>query len=167
MSSQFHGALSGPPDSCCQNLAKVVAVNKALRSLNLSGNLFDEAAAAAWAIVLRGNRELKQLHLNGCHLNDAAGIHLANSLIENEGLEVLSMRDNSIRDAGASAFAEALHHNGTVTQLNLELNSTLLTYCSETEGVMGFIRYTEPPAMIALSTGGNGPCSDTKVTPAS
>ncbi|CAE7672699.1 unnamed protein product, partial [Symbiodinium sp. CCMP2456] len=38
-------------------------------------------------------------------------------------LEVLSMRDNSIRDASASAFAEALHHNGTVTQLNLELNS--------------------------------------------
>ncbi|CAE7275977.1 NLRC3 [Symbiodinium microadriaticum] len=105
------------------NLAKVVAVNKVLRSLNLSGNLFDEAAAAAWAIVLRGNCELKQLHLNGCHLNDSAGIHLANSLLENEGLEVLSMRDNSIRDASASAFAEALHHNGTVTQLNLELNS--------------------------------------------
>ena len=30
---------------------------------------------------------------------------------------------------------QALHHNGTVTQLNLELNSTWLTYCRAKEEV--------------------------------
>jgi len=113
------------------NLAKVVAVNKALRILNLSGNLFDEISAAAWGTALRANGELRQLHLNGCHLSDAAGRHLADSLVRNQGLEVLTMRDNSLRDQSGATFCEALMHNRTVVQLNLDLNSIDLRHLTQ------------------------------------
>eukprot|EP00913_Durusdinium_trenchii_P016105 g15138.t1 len=91
------------------NLAKCMVVNQALRSLNLSGNLMDEAVAAAWGVAI--------------------GLALgARGLAQNEGLESLSLRDNALRDAAAEALEEALLQNGSVVQLNLELNSMDLRF---------------------------------------
>eukprot|EP00435_Cladocopium_sp_Y103_P067168 s76_g29.t1 len=110
------------------HLAKVVATNEVLCSLNLSGNLVDEKSASAWKITLGGNRSLKSLGMAACHIDDTAGVILAEGIGRNQGLEFFSLRDNALRNSSAEAFEEALLQNGHLVQLNLELNSIHLRF---------------------------------------
>lgn len=113
------------------HLAKVVATNEVLCSLNLSGNLVDEKSASAWKITLCGNRSLKSLGMAACHIDDTAGVILAEGIGQNQGLESFSLRDNALRNTCAEAFEEALLQNGHLVQLNLELNSIHLRVLSK------------------------------------
>eukprot|EP00438_Fugacium_kawagutii_P007359 Skav218572 [mRNA] locus=scaffold2610:201543:216620:+ [translate_table: standard] len=95
-------ALLGP--NGLVNLAKVVAANEVLRSLNLSGNLVDERSATAWSITLGqllaalsidpGARANKKALVDGgdvgviLRLVDAAGVILAEGLAQNQGIHL-------------------------------------------------------------------------------
>ena len=124
-------------------IAKCIAGNTVLRSLNLSGNDLGEAGLAALADCLRVNARLKKLNLDGFalpirqlkgtepvdelnlsskRLGVASARIIAKCIAINPVLTTLDLFGNKIGAEGANALTSALEANLTLKRLDLRVN---------------------------------------------
>ncbi len=107
-----------------ESLAKMLASNVTLRTLNLSGNGTTNSGALLLAQVLtKDNTSLTTLDLTDSDIADVGAEHLANMLKTNTSLESLDLCDNNITSMGVSHLAEALKHNATLKVMRLDGNT--------------------------------------------
>jgi hypothetical protein len=92
-------------------LAKALARNVHLETLNMSGSVIDPAAVGSFGFAMRLNRTLKSLLLDGCHLDDKHVALIVHALLEHPSLKRLSLQQNSCHDEGMGAIAAMLHHD--------------------------------------------------------
>lgn len=109
----------------CPALAKVLASNQSLRTLNLGYNrLADDGLAALVASGLERNRWLLHLGLQENNLTCCGVISLAESIANGTRMQRIDLRKNKFQLAGLMALAAALKLCPTVTCLDLDDNFT-------------------------------------------
>ena len=91
-----------------QAIAKMLVVNRALKSANLGHNKICDEGAAALSEVLKFNNTLETLMLPGNEIGDAGAQSLAGMLQVNRALTSLDLTSNWIGAGGAKAIAAAL-----------------------------------------------------------
>ena len=69
-------------------------------------------------------QRVKTLNLSNNAIDDAAAAHLARLMTENQTLEVIDLRGNPIGEKGAAALALALRTNQTLKELHLDLTDS-------------------------------------------
>ncbi len=107
-----------------ESLAKMLASNATLTTLDLSGAGISSSGAMLLAQVLtKDNTSLARLDLTYCDIADVGAEHLANMLKTNTPLESLDLCDNNITSMGITHLAEALKHNTTLKVLRLDGNT--------------------------------------------
>ncbi|KAF3849831.1 hypothetical protein F7725_019550 [Dissostichus mawsoni] len=92
-------------------ISKMLSENYYVKSLKLSGNDFDDAAAKYFADALKGDYVIKELDLSH------------NMFTANVGIEVLNLSWNPLRLGGAMAVSAGLKVNSTLKQLDLSWNA--------------------------------------------
>lgn len=103
-------------------LAKVLAANNTLTTLNISDNRIGDSGARAIAEALQENHTLTTLDISGSDIGDAGARAIAEVLRKNHTLTTLDISINDIDEAGARALAEALQENRTLKTLNISSN---------------------------------------------
>jgi hypothetical protein len=77
------------------------------------------------AKALAANCSILTLDLSSNHLDDKAGAHLATMLVHNTFLTKLELNNNLMGPSSAAAFGKALQTNGTLSYLGLDGNQLL------------------------------------------
>ncbi|MBM3618291.1 MAG: hypothetical protein FJX23_07060 [Alphaproteobacteria bacterium] len=103
-------------------LAKALAKDPELKTLDLGRGQFGDAGAKALAESLATNTHLKTLNLNTSGITDEGAKALAEGLAKNQTLEKLVLYSNDITDEGAIALADALKQNNSLKSLTLDYN---------------------------------------------
>jgi Ran GTPase-activating protein (RanGAP) involved in mRNA processing and transport len=103
-------------------LAGALGVNKTLAALSLYDNEIGDAGMAALADALMRNDSLKEFSSGGNSFSSVAWTSLANALKINTGLTTLFVYDNSIDAEGVTILADALKVNKTLQYLDLRNN---------------------------------------------
>lgn len=92
-------------------LARALARNTWLCSLNLGGSVISPAAIGSLSFGLRLNQSLKSLVLDGCALEDDQIAVILQALQDHTSLRSLSIQQNACHDQGMGAIAALLHYN--------------------------------------------------------
>lgn len=92
-------------------LARALARNTWLCSLNLGGSVISPAAISPLSFGLRLNRSLRELVLDGCALEDDQIAVILQALQDHPTLRSLSLQQNACHDQGMGAIAALLHYN--------------------------------------------------------
>lgn len=92
-------------------LARALARNTWLCSLNLGGSAISPSAIGPLSFGLRLNRSLKALVLDGCALEDDQIAVILQALQDHPTLRSLSIQQNACHDQGMGAIAALLHYN--------------------------------------------------------
>jgi hypothetical protein len=106
-------------------LARPLASNVMLCSLDLAHSRFDPDSGALLASALRLNTSVRRLELEDCNVGPEIVGAFSKVLEENATLANLSFENNPLTGAerdrfeGLAAFFGALQHNGTLLMLNL------------------------------------------------
>eukprot|EP01062_Namystynia_karyoxenos_P051421 TRINITY_DN4036_c0_g1_i1.p1 TRINITY_DN4036_c0_g1~~TRINITY_DN4036_c0_g1_i1.p1 ORF type:complete len:725 (+),score=233.54 TRINITY_DN4036_c0_g1_i1:65-2176(+) len=104
------------------DLAKGIAENWSLTSLELRRNEIGAAGAVPLAQALAVNTSLRYLGLGRNKLTNAGGVHIAEALKINRTLESIDLEWNELRDECATAFAEVLAASNSLLTVSLERN---------------------------------------------
>ncbi len=100
------------------SIARALARNTWLSSLNLGGSVLSPAALNPLSFGLRLNRTLNKLVLDGCSLEDDQIAIILQALQEHPSLKSLSIQQNACHDQGMGAIATLLHYN-ELEELNM------------------------------------------------
>ena len=93
------------------SLAKALARNSYLKSLNLSGSTFEPLAIGPVGLAFRLNRTLERFNLDACYLEDDQVASLLFAIQDHPSLKTLSLQQNLCHDEGMAAVAALLHYN--------------------------------------------------------
>ena len=108
--------------SACRALCEGLKQNRAIGSLNLSGNKLGGPGGMALADLLQTNSTLEALYASNCELDTAALIALATVLRDNTSLRVLDVSRplaKTVMDEPANHFARMLKVNTTLHELDM------------------------------------------------
>ncbi|CAF4446367.1 unnamed protein product, partial [Rotaria magnacalcarata] len=96
----------------------VLTVNKNLRTLDLSGNGYDDNLLVETKARIRGKTvDCTTIDLRCCRLDDEAMELLCQALVNNKSITTLELRSNQIGETGAQQLARGLHESTINTLL--------------------------------------------------
>ena len=91
-----------------QAIAKMLVVNRALKSANFSYNSFGDEGTAALSEALKSNSTLEELKLDANRIGAAGAQSLAGMLQVNRSLNSVDLRGNTIPDEGEQQLRDAV-----------------------------------------------------------
>lgn len=100
-------------------LARAVARNTWLETLNLGGSVISKNAIYPLSFGLRINRTLKSFGVDGCHIQDSEIATLLQSFLDHPTLENLSLQKNACHTQGMGVIANLLHYNTALRTLDM------------------------------------------------
>ena len=106
------------------HLAGALESNDTLPSIVLSYNAIGTTGGASFGRMLERNKSLRVLDLTKNLIGPGAGAALAEGLAGNTGLERLVLTGNRVGDEGGEMIVEALFKNETLRELSLGDNGT-------------------------------------------
>lgn len=101
------------------NMARAIARNTWLETLNLSNSTIAPAAISPLSFGLRLNRTLQKIVLDGCALDDDQMATILMALQDHPSLRSLSLQQNQCHDQGMGAIAALLHYNLALEELDM------------------------------------------------
>jgi Ran GTPase-activating protein (RanGAP) involved in mRNA processing and transport len=107
-------------DAGAAEVARMIAFNTPLSTLNLTGNM--NIKPAGWESIsaaLKNNTNLKVLTLDYTMLRDEGIKIIAEGLLENKGLRTLDLEGNFITDKGAEAIVQLLNMNKSIQDVTI------------------------------------------------
>lgn len=93
------------------SLCEAVAPHPTLQVLDISANVFQEAAGRHLSQLLLDNTSLVELNLSWNNLKAKGAAALAEGLAENDTLGILDLGWNGVGDAGCNALSAAIRSN--------------------------------------------------------
>ena len=99
-------------DEGAELLARVLAVNRSLHELDISGNI--KIGVAHIATALQVNTTLRTLNASNCSISDEGAESLARALAVNRSLQKLNISNNEIGDSGIAHIVTAFQTNTTL-----------------------------------------------------
>lgn len=103
-------------------IARTLEKNNSLTSLNIGGNIIGDEGAIAIARILEKNNSLTSLNIGGNEIGTRGAVEIAQILENNNSLTSLNIGGNIIGDEGAIAIARILEGNKTLLSLNIGYN---------------------------------------------
>lgn len=111
---------SGMTSAGATKLAKLIAANTAIQTLNLTGN--KGVGLSGWQAIadaLRHNHVIRTLSLDYNELGDAGASIFAQALVDNHCIESLDLEGNKIGDDGGRRILEMVQENPTLGDITL------------------------------------------------
>jgi Ran GTPase-activating protein (RanGAP) involved in mRNA processing and transport len=102
-----------------KDVSRMLAVNRSLTSLDISGNSIGDDGVTHLAEALKQNKTLEKINISYCDITDVGVTHLAEALKQNKSLKWLDISNCHITDAGVSLLAEALQVNNSLRWLTV------------------------------------------------
>lgn len=111
----------------CMEIAEALQVNRCIKDLDVSGNLFGPRTALAFCESLKLNRTLTALRFGGNCIQLSGARGFADALKVNHTLKLLDLKDNVLGKVGLNSIAHALVVNDSITSIDLVYNADNLS----------------------------------------
>ncbi|XP_041029878.1 NACHT, LRR and PYD domains-containing protein 3-like isoform X2 [Carcharodon carcharias] len=107
-------------DSCAEDLASVLSINRSLTDLDLGWNNLGNSGVKLLSVALRNpGCKMQKLHLYGNNLTDSCAEDLTSALSTNPLLTDLNLQSNSFTDQSVPALRHLILTNGTLERIRL------------------------------------------------